>query len=1036
LISNQDAHSQSEGLSSLSIAGTYDSGQDLLKEFYIPVLEQAKRYDRVAGYFFSSSFVSAAAGISRFISGGGQMRMLVGAQLTDADRDALTGAVSLDEVLAARLQSGALSSDEVANKRLQVIAWLIREGRLQIRIGVPCDNTGAPLVGNDAYEKYFHSKFGILTDNQGGQVVFSGTINESAAGWQKNFENFSVYQSTQPIDTWNGYAQPLVDRFEELWRGTQVGDFKSVELPAAIENQLLRLIPDDQDWVPPLEEPDWPPLPKKAELTGQDIDSLNTIKQAPASKSGVGLVSSGVTAWPHQEAIARRIVNTWPRSYLLADEVGLGKTIEAGLAIRELLLSKQIETALLLVPASVLVQWQEELSEKLLLDIPRYERGALRWADGRTKAIERGANIWRSAPVLLASSHLARRKEQREVLVTGRPWDLVLLDEAHHARRKGANPTDTPNQMLATLLAMKEHEMWDGLLLASATPLQFHTHDLWDLLNIFGLNGLWAQNAQKMEQYFEELRESFKLRQWKFLRTMLLDHFNTEGVQLDVVTKERINTELGLVAGDRILNLHNTGIERASLDLISTEERVLWDAWLRANTPVRDRVFRTTRTTLRQYRATGVLPVETVIPNRHVNDEFLALGEAQGLYDRIETYIRNRHSALTAAGGKGIPLGFIMTVYRRRLTSSFYAVQRSLERRRDVLSKQKNAAELLDEDDQFSLESVTDLENIDLNMSSGDVGAEIAELDGFIRNLKEQPPDEPKMARLHEILHESFQGGHKTVVIFTQYTDTLHYLRERLRTTFGDQVACYFGGGGERWDSVTQTWKRLTKEQVKDLFRRGEEVRILIGTDSMSEGLNLQTCDRLINFDLPWNFMRVEQRIGRVDRIGGLPNISATNFFYKGTVEQDIYNRIKDRHDWFTHVVGNSQPVLAATESVIQKAALGQISGKQAAGELNDLIDQLENADLRIEDLDAVPHHENPLTPAMDLAELKEALFEIDAVKERFHEHPAIPNAWLVEIGGAKHEITFDPHTYNEEVGLAMFSWGTELFEQLLNELE
>ena len=92
-------------------------------------------------------------------------------------------------------------------------------------------------------------------------------------------------------------------------------------------------------------------------------------------------------------------------------------------------------------------------------------------------------------------------------------------------------------------------------------------------------------------------------------------------------------------------------------------------------------------------------------------------------------------------------------------------------------------------------------------------------------------------------------------------------------------------------------------------------------------------------------------------------------------------------------MVGNAQPVLAATESVIQRAALGSISGEEAAGELNDLIDQLENADLQIEDLDAVPHHEKSLTPKMNLTELKETLFTIKAAEERFHEHPAILNA-------------------------------------------
>ena len=193
----------------------------------------------------------------------------------------------------------------------------------------------------------------------------------------------------------------------------------------------------------------------------------------------MGLVSAAVEPWPHQLAIARRITETWPRSYLLADEVGLGKTIETGLVLRELLLSGRLSTALLLVPASVLIQWQEELSEKFLLDIPRLDGGDLVWADGRRdKAAGPGESAWRSAPVLLASSHLARRREHRAALTEGTAWDLVFVDEAHHARRRGTKASDSPNQMLATLMAMNSAGTWNVLLLASATPMQMNTHDI------------------------------------------------------------------------------------------------------------------------------------------------------------------------------------------------------------------------------------------------------------------------------------------------------------------------------------------------------------------------------------------------------------------------------------------------------------------------------------------------------------------------------------------------------------------------------
>ena len=206
----------------------------------------------------------------------------------------------------------------------------------------------------------------------------------------------------------------------------------------------------------------------------------------------------------------------------------------------------------------------------------------------------------------------------------------------------------------------------------------------------------------------------------------------------------------------------------------------------------------------------------------------------------------------------------------------------------------------------------------------------------------------------------------------------------------------------------------------------------MLGTDSMSEGLNLQTCARVVNYDLPWNFMRVEQRIGRVDRIGGQPRVEVTNLSYAGTVEDDVLRRIEDRLRWFTSVVGNAQPVLASMESAMQRAALGQITPAHAVNEIEQMNRQAMASPVKLADLDAVPRRPDRLQPAMDLTGLREALLQIPPCAERLSPHPDIEAAWLLHLDSETHPITFDRTQAQQDGALSLLTWANPLLDRLL----
>lgn len=926
-----------DGFKGLSLLTQYGPQDEPLTTFYVPVLAAASSYDRAVGYFNSRELVYAARGVAPFVAGGGTMRLIVGAELSRPDVEAVTRGTPLEDVLAATLTADPFGAGVgiVEKHYLELLSYLAREGRLQIKVGVPLDTAGQPLTYEQSH-KYFHTKYGILTDTAGHKVAFIGSNNDTGPGWQGNHETFSVYPSWKYDGLlWPEYGAPLEAKFAELWSGTAVAGWRTLDLPVAVHQRLIQYA--NQGYMPPHRDPGVPP--DDPATPPVDVDAararLKSLRDAPAEDGGtyVGVVTAPVVPLPHQLRIVHRAVSEYPRGFLLADEVGLGKTIEAGLILRELLLSRKAQNALVLVPASVIEQWQEELWEKLALRVPRFD-GKRFWDVNKTELAQpAGTTPWNAFPIVLASSHLARRRARRAEILGSGLWDVVLVDEAHHARRRGSKATDTPNSLLSLLLDMRAKGSWNALYLASATPMQMHAHEAWDLISLFNLPGLWGQDASWFTAYYRTLRQDPHMRDWSVLTRMLHDYLADEHTAKDLVLVKRAKDRLGWGRSRVVTDMDTLRVTAATAATLTPVEVELAHEWLRRHTPMRDRVFRTTRQTMRDYQHAGILAADVTIPVRQVDDVFIPLSDAETkMYRRIEDYISLHYNAYMQRQQKA--LGFIMTVYRRRLTSSFEAIRQSLQRRLHALEHGLSLAEMLDDDDRRAVEDAPalDLDPDDQEQleaaTAGLIADEIDELRDFLHSLDRLTFDSKTDRLITDIA--TALNTHETVVVFTQYTDTMDYLRDQLAQSYG-RIACYSGRGGELWNPATQMWQPVPKPKLKAMFREGKDIKILLGTDSMSEGLNLQTSGRLINVDMPWNFMRVEQRIGRVDRIGGHPVVEVSNYFYSGTVEEQVYHGIAEDYDWFTDVVGDAQPVLAAVENAMSTAAMAAPGARDAA---------------------------------------------------------------------------------------------------------
>ena len=919
-------------------------------------------------------------------------------------------------------------------------------------------------------------------------AAFEGSNNETYSGWMSNYETFNAFESWDQ-HVWDRNGAPIVVDFERHWDENPPEGWKMYSVPEAAHQKLIAAADPDQvrqalsaqNRIDELDEILGRIGRARGETATVDpLTDLYAFLDTPRRVYGVGIGTSVVEPWLHQYDIARKVTAAWPTSRLFADEVGLGKTIEIGLVIRELLISQRIRRVLLLVPASVMWQWQSELWEKFTQAVPVLSGNRLVWPsgarpDGLTEDRIVG-NRWDAANVMIASSHLARRRSEQPSLID-RHWELVVVDESHHARRRGGDPRkNDPNALLRLIRAMKRNGSWDGLILATATPMQMHAHEAYDQLDLCGLPGppaeypdapSWATTqAPGFVSYYQQLAEDDpESRKWTHLRDLSRSQFaeHPEPNPHLISTLDRNVTDRVLRRSEKrvIEQFHESFNDRPYQRINSVTRRWL-DTWLREHTPMRTLTHRNTRHLLRVYQANGILPGDIVIPTRNIQDLHMRFTHTeQNLYDRIETWIRNQYAAVADAAAAGDhrakALGFVMTVYRRRLTSSFHAITVSLEKRRAALAdRQTYAAALLDEDDRNAADDIdVDVDIVfdpHVGTAATDIIAatadEIAELDDFIDALNNRPSFDSKLDRLVTDLRKELgstkpDGSPRQAIVFTQFTDTMDSLREEFANLWRGSVACYSGRGGETHNPDIGKWESATKADVRRRFSNGE-FRVLLGTDAMSEGLNLQTCDLLYNLDLPWNFMRIEQRIGRIDRIGGHTTVQIVNLLIDGTVEERIYSGLKDHFDDFNAVVGAAQPVLSQTGVAIRAAALGpasnatQLIAEQAQALIN-AARELEDAPVNLDRLQHEPETSDwrPASPlpgeTPDVMTdwfdyLEDMLTNHQVVGRRFSE--ASDRIWRYQAdNGDEWRVTFDRHTAAASAGsIGLFTWGHPAF--------
>lgn len=529
------------------------------------------------------------------------------------------------------------------------------------------------------------------------------------------------------------------------------------------------------------------------------VTLLSKIKNETAG-GFLSSLASGIIPLPHQLHVLNRAMETNNIRYILADEVGLGKTIEAGMIIRELKSRGLVSRILVVCPTGLVTQWasemQEKFHEKFQVILPSDYDTIRRLTDNddvygqfdqvispmdSIKPIEKHAG-W-------SEEKVEKYNEERIYSIINSGWDLIIIDEAH---RVAGSSGEVARYKLGNLLAQAS----PYLLLLSATPHNGKTEPFLRLIRLLDADAFPNAKSIVREQVAPFL-----------IRTEKREAIDNNG---NLLFKNRI-THLVMISWDERNNLQRE------------------------------------------------------------------------LYEMVSSYVAKTYNKALRNRKKNMCLIFLLIIMQRMVTSSTAAIRQSLERRLNVLLEQRTCVGNLREEDLDELNIEDGVEDA-LEAISLDMELEIEELKQII-SLAKQAQFQNQDAKVEPLLNEIdailSEDRTQKVIIFTEFVATQTYLQELL-VNRGYTVTILNGGMSiDERNAAMQEFKTSTS--------------IFISTDAGGEGLNLQFANIIINYDLPWNPMKIEQRCGRVDRIGQQRDVHIYNFIVGETVENRVREVLEEK---------------------------------------------------------------------------------------------------------------------------------------------
>lgn len=817
-------------------------------------LQNAKQYDRIAGYFSSSILEVAGESLEQVE---GKVRVICNSGLDV--KDVLTAQLAQN---AMRREWCDFKPEELpdSSRRFRKLYELLWSGKLEVKV-IPDEKFGL-----------IHGKAGVITLQDGTKTSFLGSANETYSGWKMNYELIWEDASVEAVE-W------VQEEFDALWNdptAVHLSDFIIEDIKRISEREVIGSV---DEWK-------------------ENAEPASTAIESPVYRQEFGL-------WEHQKYFVdlafREHKKSYGARYILADPVGLGKTIQLAMSAQLMALYGD-KPVLVIVPKTLLWQWQDELNT--LLNIPSAVWNGREWIDENGFSYpNRGIEDIKKCPrkIGIVSQGLIVSKSPISEYLLAKDYECVIVDEAHRARRKNLGDkkelqSPDPNNLYEFLLKISRKTK--SMLLATATPIQLYPIELWDLMNILSQkNDSVLGNGFSMWRKREQIPRSLKLitgeekmeftpENWDWIRNPFPPAFENE------LTFGLLRRRLGLKEDEFVIKDNHLDLPKPVQNIIG---KILDNNFYQQNNPYIRHVIRRERSYLE----------ETINPDTGEpylkKIEVVLYGESDDDALTLSSYLKQAYvyaeEFCNLIGKRSKSSGFLKTLLLKRIGSS---IEAGLNTGRKMLNEWNTSVSgWSDEEGDEEVES--DIKNL--------TPEEEEMLVKYVKALETNEAVDPKYEKVVELL-EDWKWIDKGCIIFSQYFDTASWVARKLSNHFPNESIGLYAGGEKSGVFIDGSFAKKDKEELK-LAVKNRELKVLVGTDSASEGLNLQTLGTLINLDLPWNPTRLEQRKGRIQRIGQVNDeVCLYNLRYKDSVEDRVHNLLSERFKNIHGVFGQLPDVL------------------------------------------------------------------------------------------------------------------------------